>query len=95
VAVETHVEGPVVRVSGELDITNVGSLEEVLAPVLSATTRRLVFELSGLQFLDSTGLGVLLTCRRQVPEVVLRDPSEIVRQVIEATGLTRVLRMEP
>jgi anti-anti-sigma factor len=86
---------PVVAVSGELDISNVGELEEVIISVAEAAPERLVFDLARLRFIDSAGLAVLLRATRAAAEVRLRDPSPAVRRLVELTGLADVLSVEP
>lgn len=98
VAIDTRAEEsgtPVITVSGELDISNAGSLERVVETMAKQHPQRLIFDLSGLRFMDSAGIAVLVGTTAKVEEVRLRDPTPVVRRVIELTGLTRVLPMEP
>jgi anti-sigma B factor antagonist len=86
---------PIVTVSGDLDISNADDLEAILAPITARRPARLIFDLSGLRFMDSAGIAVLLGAARKVDAVQLRTPSPAVRRVIELTGLTQVLPIEP
>jgi anti-sigma B factor antagonist len=86
---------PVVSVSGELDSANAGTLADALTPLFSGSPERIVFELSGLRFMDSAGIAVLINAKHAVATVELRNPSAIVRRVIEATGLTAVFELVP
>jgi len=86
---------PVIRLSGELDSSNVGRLEATVASVLKAPPERVVFEMSELRFMDSAGISVLVRLAAEVEQVEIRDPSPIIRRVIEVTGLTGVLQVEP
>ena len=45
--------------------------------------------------MDSSGLALLASVARKVPEVELRDPSPIVRRLIELTGLAEILNVSP
>jgi anti-sigma B factor antagonist len=83
-----------VTVSGDLDISNAGTLEQAVASITAKHPERVVFDLSGLRFMDSAGIAVLLDCARKVNTVRLRDPSPAVRRVVELTGLTDVLSIE-
>jgi anti-sigma B factor antagonist len=85
---------PIVSVSGELDSSNAAALEAAVAPVAAAHTKRLVFDLSALRFMDSAGIAVLVGVAAKVDAVQLREPSDAVRRVIELTGLTGVLPIE-
>lgn len=49
---------------GSLDASNTKAARDALTPLL-AEPCDLVFDLGGLQFVDSSGLGVLLSCLRQ------------------------------
>jgi anti-sigma B factor antagonist len=85
---------PIVTVAGELDISNAGTLEATVASITAERPERLIFDLSGLRFMDSAGIAVLLAAARKVDTVHLRDPSPAVRRVVELTGLTDVLSIE-
>lgn len=84
---------PVLVLGGELDTANASTFEAAVASVAAHDPRRLTFDLRGLRFIDSAGIAILVALAAKV-EVRLRNPSPIVRRVIEATGLTDVLRMQ-
>jgi anti-sigma B factor antagonist len=84
----------IVTVSGELDISNAPSLEATVSSITAERPERLVFDLSGLRFMDSAGIAVLIGAAAKANVVQLRDPSPIVRRVIELTGLSSVLHIE-
>jgi anti-sigma B factor antagonist len=83
-----------VTVSGDLDISNAGTLEQAVASITAERPERVVFDLSGLRFMDSAGIAVWPECAGKVKTVRLRDPSPAVRRVVELTGLTDVLSIE-
>jgi anti-sigma B factor antagonist len=84
----------IVTLSGELDSSNAGSLAATVASITAERPERLIFDLSGLRFMDSAGIAVLVGAAAKVNAVHLRDPSPIVRRVVEATGLSGVLPVE-
>jgi anti-sigma B factor antagonist len=86
---------PIVTVSGELDASNAALLEDAIAPTVAKQPELLVFDLSLLRFMDSAGIAVLVGVAAKVNSVQLRNPSGVVRRVIELTGLSGVLRIEP
>ncbi|WP_043620020.1 STAS domain-containing protein [Nonomuraea candida] len=58
-----HLRGvTVVAVDGEMDATNRADFENYLRGVRRDSPERLVFDLSGVPFMDSSGLHVLLSC---------------------------------
>jgi anti-sigma B factor antagonist len=77
----------------ELDAGNAGEFKRDIAPVLEANTK-LVFDLSRLRFVDSSGLGAFLSCLRQVNakggDLKLCGMSKQVRGVFELVRLHRI-----
>ena len=86
---------PVIRVAGELDIASVERLRVAVDAAMQERPDRLTFDLSALRFMDSAGIAVLLGAARDVTSVRLRSPSTAVRRVVELTGLSDVLVVEP
>ena len=78
---------PVLAISGELDLASVDSVRKGIEPYLSARPDRMVFDLSGLGFMDSSGIALLVQVANRVDRVELTGVSPIVRRVLEATGL--------
>jgi anti-anti-sigma factor len=95
IAVARGSEGaPVVTLAGELDIGNVEELRAAMEG-LGATTGPVVVDVTSLRFMDSSGIAVLLQAVQRGTALVLRRPSPIIRKLIEASGLTGVLPVEP
>jgi stage II sporulation protein AA (anti-sigma F factor antagonist) len=92
---QTRVEpsgAALISVSGELDVSNAQTLESAIAELTAGKAPpELIFDMSGLRFMDSAGIAVLLGAAKRVDRVSLRDPSPIVRRVVELTGLSAVL----
>jgi anti-anti-sigma factor len=86
---------PVIAVSGELDMSNSARLEAAVESAVAGGPERLVFDLSGLRFMDSAGIAVLLGAAGRVGTIEVRDPSPPVRRVVELTGLEGVLSVTP
>lgn len=86
---------PVVVLAGELDISNAATLEATVTSITADRPRRLIFDLSDLSFMDSAGIAVLIGAAAKIDEITLRNPSPVVRRVVELTGLSKVLPTEP
>jgi anti-anti-sigma factor len=84
---------PVVTIEGELDLSTVDAVRRVLTPVVDSEPERIVLDLRGLEFMDSSGIALMLSVANRVPTVELRHPSDIIRQVIQITGLTEALQI--
>jgi anti-sigma B factor antagonist len=52
-------DGVVIAPHGELDMATIGAVDEELRNVRDAGFRRIVLDLSGLTFMDSTGLHLV------------------------------------
>ena len=82
-------------VHGEIDLYTVPKLQRELANLLAASDPvRLVVDLSGVDFCDSTGVNVLLAAHRQAREkggdLELAAPRPAVRKILQVTGLESV-----
>jgi anti-sigma B factor antagonist len=88
---------PVVVVAGDLDMATAGDMSQQLAEVVGAGTD-VVVDLSGLEFIDSTGLNALIAARRASEgrggTLTLRRPARCVRRVLGITGLDQVFAIE-
>jgi anti-sigma B factor antagonist len=84
---------PVICLSGELDITTVGQARAAISAAIAGQPGRVVLDASGLEYMDSSGIALLVWVARKVQEVQVRNPSPIVRRLIEVTGLSEVLRI--
>lgn len=83
-----------IQLLGELDMSTAPQLREELARLASDGATQVTVDLSELQFVDSTGLSVLIgglkRLREQGGDMALRSPTPGTRRVLEITGLTQV-----
>jgi anti-anti-sigma factor len=91
--IETRREGDVwtMRLLGELDLSNVEQLEEAFRGVEAAEgVEEIILDLGGLEFVDSTGLKLLLELsarsRADSNRLRMRDAVGQVRRVLEIAG---------
>jgi anti-sigma B factor antagonist len=84
---------PVVCLSGELDIAGIGHARAAIDAAMASHPGRLVLDASGLRYMDSSGIALLVWAARKTPEVQVRNPSPVVNRLIEMTGLSEVLRI--
>ena len=77
----------------ELDASNAGEFRRDIAAVLQASTK-LVLDLSRLRFVDSSGLGAMLSCLRQLSakngDLKLCGMSKQVRGLFELVRMHRI-----
>jgi anti-sigma B factor antagonist len=94
----TEAEG-ILHLGGEVDVANVATLRERLQQAIDDATDPLLVDLSELDFIDSTGLGALvsLTKYAQQREVAFTValPRGPARRSFEITGLDSYWSEEP
>ncbi|MEJ7582789.1 MAG: STAS domain-containing protein [Acidimicrobiales bacterium] len=87
----------VLAVTGEVDVATAPRLREKLIDLVNGGQHRIVIDLGGVEFLDSTGLGVLVGALKRVRthdgELALVCDEPRILKVFEITGLTKVFRM--
>lgn len=90
----------VIAVNGELDLNTAPQLEERLETALAANGSGLLLDLSGCEFIDSTGIGLIVRAWQRLdanPEggdarLALCGLSDQVRRLLEITGLESSIR---
>ena len=94
VASRTSGARTVVQVTGEIDVYTAPLLREELASLIDAEHRELLVDLTGVGFMDSTGLGVLVGALKKVRtlggDLQLVISSEKLLKVFRITALTQV-----
>ncbi|WP_338674957.1 STAS domain-containing protein [Streptomyces sp. SCSIO 30461] len=82
----------IVRIRGELDVDTATLLHHHLANQFLHGRRHLVLELSTLDFMDSSGLNVLIRTTREARaaggDMHLAAPTPLVRKLLDITGLS-------
>jgi anti-sigma B factor antagonist len=86
----------VLRLEGRLDMLSAADVKQRIAQTVEGGHRRLVVDLGGVGFLDSSGLGALIgglkAARLAGGDLRIARPSEQARMILELTTLDRVLR---
>jgi anti-anti-sigma factor len=96
----TQLEGmPVIRVDGELDLSNVSEIRSVVAEQCELRPSVLIFDLRELTYMDSSGLGVLVGAKRRLAsnegEVMIITQQNAVLKALSLSGLDRIIRVFP
>lgn len=88
ISVEEGQRGPLVQLTGDLDLPGGDALEALVTPMIGDGTV-VEINMADVEFLDSSGLGALIVLAQLATEgggsVVLRAPS---RAVVSALNLT-------
>ena len=86
VTVDTAETGAVISASGDLDLASADALGTAIAAAANGGTTTL--DLTGIRFLDSTGLRLLLVNARTYGDALSIIPSPAVTRTIEIAGVT-------
>jgi anti-sigma B factor antagonist len=85
----------VITVTGEIDIATAPTLREHVAQVVETSGSDLIIDLSAVDFIDSTGLGVIVGAYKKVGEregsLSVVSGQELVRRLFSITGLDDVI----
>ena len=88
----------VVSVGGEIDLETASQLTEHALDALHHVSPRIVLDISGVTFMDSTGLKVLVTIERRAQlaggSFVLVGASPPVLRILALTGLDQVFLLK-
>ena len=85
----------VIRPQGRLDMQSAPELRQELAQLAAGGQQRMVLDLEGVGFMDSSGLGAIISglkaARQTGGDLRIAGANEQVRLVLQLTSLDRVL----
>jgi anti-sigma B factor antagonist len=89
-----------VTICGEIDLYTAPRLHSELTGLLAdGMPARVVIDMTGVDFCDSTGMNVLLSCLRRARErggeLEIAAPQPAVRKILQVTGLDSVFTLVP
>lgn len=83
----------VIAPQGELDVSNSPELKELIEAEIENGRRNMVIDLKGVEYMDSSGLGVLVTglkaMRRHRGSLKLAQVTGSVQKIFQLTRLSR------
>lgn len=88
----------ILAVTGEIDISTAATFEDALHSAMESS-KQVVVDLSGVRFMDSTGLGILMRAHKRQDDVGaalrLAAPSDRVVRILDVTQLGNVFAVYP
>ncbi len=97
--IKVEVQGDTISIGGlrELSAANASSFRDQIRSAMSGSLRNIEIDLSEASFLDSCGLGALISlhktaCSRQ-GSVRLVNPASPVQQILELTRMHRIFEI--
>ncbi|MBU2670495.1 STAS domain-containing protein [Actinoplanes bogorensis] len=92
-------ETATVALRGEVDVLTVDQVRSALADALATGPREIVVDLTDLEFIDSTGLGALISGFQRARDASIRfrlaHASGSVKQILVLSGLLEVVELTP
>lgn len=100
--VETDQRGSrcVIRIDGEIDLSNVSEISAIVGEAVPAKATTVVVDLSRTVYLDSAGIQMLIELDRRVRSGrrelrLVVPPDSMVRPVLELTALSKFIPTDP
>ena len=89
---------PEIRLSGRMEFTDHDRLVEIVTQLQDLGGSRIVLDLSGLEFIDSAGLGMLLILQEEAEsrntKLIVRGAAGDVKRSIELARLSEIITFE-
>jgi anti-anti-sigma factor len=99
IEIQNSGERTLVTLSGELDASTASFLYDKLSDLEVENVQHVVLDLAQVTFMDSTGLGVIMTEHKRLQHsegsLTIFAPPSSVRRLFEITGLDGVLDVVP
>lgn len=93
---DTEGDMAIIRAVGRLNMVAAPELREVVARAVESGKSRLVVDLAGVEFMDSSGLGALIgalkTTRQAGGDLRIAAPGEQVAMVLRLSNVDRILK---
>ncbi len=87
-------ETRILDIEGEIDVYTSTQLKETIVSTMAEGAKFVVMNLSKVEYLDSTGLGVLIGALKHLRErqgnLVIVSPSMRITRIFEITGLYKI-----
>ena len=87
-----------IALTGELDLSSADAVEKELARAEASDAQTILLDLSGLSFMDSTGVRLVVTAharsRADADRLTLRRGQAAVQRVMELSGVDALLPFE-
>jgi anti-sigma B factor antagonist len=89
----------IVSIYGELDVATAPTLRERLIALVGEGSHKLILDLEGVDFLDSTGLGTIISALKRVRthggDMRLVGTQPRIKRLFDITGLDKAVPLLP
>ncbi len=87
-------KGITVPISGRIDSNSAAAAEAGIRAAITAEAENLVLDASGLEYISSAGLRILLRLRKEYPELRIINVSSEIYEIFDMTGFTEMMKVE-
>lgn len=89
-----------IRISGELDHHTTADIRSKASKIITENEiRHVIFNLENLNFMDSSGLGMILGRYNEISslngEMIVCSVNETIGKMLEMSGVHKIVRIEP
>lgn len=88
----------VIGLTGDIDVETARTLRSHIVDLIDDSSARIIVDLTGVDFMDSSGLGALVSgwqLTRDEGQFRIAGASSIVRRVLSITGMDEVFMLYP
>ena len=94
-----HGDAVVIRIDGRLDNSSTEELEQLVRDVLERKEQKILFDFSGLDYINSSGLRILIMAFQQLRpdggKIGICGIRDYIQEVFEVSGYDRLFAMFP
>jgi anti-sigma B factor antagonist len=87
-----------IDIAGEIDIYTAKDLKEMLNKKLDEHTESMKMDCAALEYIDSTGLGVLISILKRLKQnnkdIIIANPRPNILKLLTITGLNKIFLIE-
>ncbi|WP_202080809.1 STAS domain-containing protein [Caldalkalibacillus salinus] len=88
----------VLFLTGEVDVYTAPKLRENLYPLLEETGQQVLLDLKDVNYMDSTGLGIIIgalkLAKSTSSQLTFQNVNERIRRLLDITGLAEIVEIK-
>lgn len=85
----------IMALNGELDVFTAPEAKDKMIDILKKGNINLVLDLTEVEFVDSTGLGVFISAFKHAnttgSRLALKNPSDRIKKLLDLTGISKII----
>ncbi len=85
------------EISGELDLEASAKFSDILNDSIKQKKANIVLDCTSLSFIDSTGLGILISVYKKIKDdnyaISIKNPKQNINKLLNITGLNKLFKV--